>query len=84
MAFQTWLLERLNDAGLDGDVYGEYIEGALDSMKGSTNKEREEALLEILEGYMVRNHQFHMDFESTFVCILRKMNKCVRTCAVRS
>ena len=52
MAFQNWLSEHLNNAGIDGDVYGEYIGGALDSM--GSDEHKGEAILEILESYVVR------------------------------
>ncbi len=53
MAFQHWLVECLNKAGIDGEVYGDYIEGTLYTMKTSDGNKLKEALLEILEGYMV-------------------------------
>lgn len=28
--FKAWLVEELNNSGLDGEVYGDYIIGALD------------------------------------------------------
>lgn len=54
MAFETYLSECLNTAGLDGDVYGEYISGTLGTLESSSVDEVEESLLEILQGCVVR------------------------------
>jgi len=59
MAFQSWLSEHLNNAGVDGDVYGEYIGGALESMGSSSDEDKAEAILEILESYVVRLQFLH-------------------------
>lgn len=48
---ESWLEERLNAAGADGEVFGSYIYGTL---KSSSPEEVEEALLEILQGCVVR------------------------------
>ena len=54
MAFEAWLCECLGAAGLDGDVYGNYISGALRTFEGSLAEEVEESLLEILQGCEVK------------------------------
>ncbi len=51
--FRSWLSESLNAAGVDGDVFGDYISGTLDTLEGDSTEEVIECVVEILEGCMV-------------------------------
>ena len=52
--FTAWLCEYLNDLGLDGDVYGDYIASSLQELKEATEEERMEAVYEFVSGALVR------------------------------
>ena len=51
--FESWLTERLNSAGVDGDVFSSYISGTLATLDGAAASEVQESLLEILHGCLV-------------------------------
>lgn len=51
--FKTWLLDLLDSLGLDGEVYGEYILGTLESSNESEPEDVREAISELLSGLMV-------------------------------
>ena len=53
LEFSAWLRRRLDEVGLDGDVYAEYISGTLDDMVDATNEEQLESLHDILAGTLV-------------------------------
>ena len=52
-SFAMWLTELLNSKSIDGDVFGEYISGSLDSMEDASQEEIRETLIEILSGCVV-------------------------------
>ena len=52
-SFASWLTELLNSKSIDGDVFGEYISGSLDSMEDASQEEIRETLVEILSGCVV-------------------------------
>ena len=52
--FDSWLIDMLNSKSIDGEVFGEYISGTLNTMEDSSQNEIEEALTEILSGCVVR------------------------------
>ena len=51
--FSAWLRRRLDEVGLDGDVYAEYITGTLGDMVDTTNEEKLESLQELLADALV-------------------------------
>lgn len=51
--FGPWLTGVLDSAGIDGEVFGGYISGTLDTLEGATFSEVEESLLETLQGCLV-------------------------------
>lgn len=51
--FKTWLLDLLNGLGLDGEVYGEYILGTLESSGDSEPEDVTDAIRDLLSGLMV-------------------------------
>ena len=53
LEFSAWLRSRLDEVGLDGDVYAEYISGTLDDMVDATNEEQLESLQDLLAGALV-------------------------------
>ena len=50
---ELWLRELLDSYGADGEVFGEYISGTLNTMEDSPEDEIYESLLEILQGCVV-------------------------------
>ena len=52
--FEGWLCSRLNEIGLDEEVFGSYVTGLMDA-EDSSDEERTEGLAAILEGNTVRN-----------------------------
>lgn len=54
MEFEGWLSGCLDSAGVDAEVFGGYISGTLNTLEGATDADIEEALLEVLQGCMVR------------------------------
>ena len=55
-SFSSWLTELLNSKSIDGDVFGEYISGSLDSMEDSSQEKIRETLIDILSGCVVLNY----------------------------
>ena len=51
--FECWLAERLNAAGIDGEVFSGYISGTLSSLEDPSPDETQESLVEILQGCVV-------------------------------
>ena len=51
--FGSWLRDLLDSHGADGDVFGEYVNGALETMEGSSVDEISENLQDILCGCVV-------------------------------
>ncbi|XP_064382812.1 coiled-coil domain-containing protein 43-like [Halichondria panicea] len=49
-SFTAWLTELLNNNSVDGDVFGEYISGSLDTIEGCNGEEVMETLTDILAG----------------------------------
>ncbi len=52
-SFTAWLTELLNNNSVDGDVFGEYISGSLDTIEGCNGEEVMETLTDILAGCVV-------------------------------
>lgn len=53
-SFKDWLTGYLNDWGLDGEVYGEYISGTFESLEdNATIEEEQAALADVLDGLVV-------------------------------
>ena len=65
--FSGWLSSRLNEEGLDGDVFGDYIASTLDDMADSSSDEKMASLSELLSGAMVR-HDTHVTLTAC-VCV---------------
>ncbi len=53
-SFVVWLTELLNSHNVDGDVFGEYISGSLDTMESCSEEELRETLVDTLAGCVVR------------------------------
>lgn len=51
--FEQWLRDHLDSHGADGEVFGDYISGTLNTMEESSEEEIFESLLEILQGCVV-------------------------------
>ena len=51
--FSSWLREYLNNLGLDGEVYGDYIASSLLALRDSSEEEKIEAVGELISGAMV-------------------------------
>ena len=51
--FEKFLRDALDDAGVDGEVYGGYISGSLGAMEGSPSSDIETMLQETLSVCLV-------------------------------
>ena len=52
MKFDKWLCSRLNQLGLDEEVFGSYVIGVMDA-EDSSDDDRKDALVGILDGMTV-------------------------------
>lgn len=53
--FNTWLRVCLDEVGLDGDVFADYISGTLQDMTDTSRNEKMESLRDLLSGALVRH-----------------------------
>ena len=54
--FESWLVELLDSANVDGEIYASYISGTLQTLEGSSLSEIEEALADILSACLVSSY----------------------------
>ena len=52
-SFEEWVAGVLDAVGVDGEVYGVYISGSLDTAEGMSGEEMTETVMEILSVCLV-------------------------------